>query len=215
MDQENLIKILNFTHEMHKVKNLLRFKGMPGWENENIERWDSVAEHSYRMALLGVMLAPYLEHKVSLERVLKIILIHDIVEILALDYSPIASHANGGGHAFDMDAYMQKYEREIKAADSLFKELPAEQYKEFMDLFREYTDTKVHKDVATSEGCFAYALDKLEATIQIIDWKKESKNWEQDNFNKMIKYMHEWSDYDLALKHFADLVEQEARQLVK
>ncbi len=214
MDQEDLIKILNFTHEMHKVKGILRFKGMPGWENENIERWDSVAEHSYRMALLAVMIYPYLKEKPSLEKVLKMILIHDIVEIVALDYSPISSHGNGGGHAFDHDAFVEKYNREIDAANNIFKNLPEELSNEFISLFKEYINTKADKENSTVEGCFAYALDKIEATIQIIDWKKETKNWEKERFEKSMTYMHEWSDYDSVLKNLADLIEKEARLLL-
>lgn len=214
-NEQNLIKILNFTHEIYKVKNILRFKGMPGWENENIERWDSVAEHSYRMAIIGVMLAPYLETKVSLEKVLKMILIHDIVEIVALDYSPVAKHNGGGGHAFNEDAFKEKYNREMSAAETIFKELPEDLHKEFLGLFTEYINTKADKNSRTPEGCFAYALDKLEATIQIIDWKKESKNLELDKFEQMTKYMHTWTDYDSSLKEFANLVEAEAKKLLK
>ncbi len=212
--QENLIKILQFTHELQKVKNLLRFKGMPGWENENIERWDSVAEHSYRMALLAVMISPYIQERVSLEKVLKMILIHDIVEITALDYSPMASHGNGGGHAFDNNAFTEKYKREMNSARHIFKDLPEDLSNEFINLFTEYISTKADKDNSTAEGRFAYALDKIEATIQIIDWRKDSKNWPEEGFNKSMIYMHEWSDYDLTLKSFTNLVEQEAKNLI-
>lgn len=215
MENNDLIKILNFTHEVYKVKHLLRFKGMPGWENEGIERWDSVAEHSYRMAILAVMLTPYLKDKVSLEKVLKMILVHDIVEIIALDYSPVATHSGGGGHAFNEDAFQEKYKREVASAETIFKELPAELYSEFLNLFKEYINTKANKEFSTAEGRFAYALDKIEATVQIIDWKMESKNWTEENFNKSMSYMHEWADYDPKIKEFAGLVEEEARKLIK
>lgn len=214
MQQVDLTKILRFTHEMFKVKHILRFKGMPMWEKENIERWDSVAEHSYRMALLAMMLAPHLETKVNMERVLKMILVHDIVEILALDYSPMAKHGSGGGHAFNKDAFEEKYQREMQAAETIFKELPEDLYKEFKGLFMEYVHTKAQKELSTPEGGFAYGLDKLEATIQIIDWKKDLKDWEGENFEKMMLYVHQWNDYEPTLKKFADLVEEEAKKLV-
>lgn len=200
---------------MYKVKNLLRFKGMPMWEKENIERWDSVAEHSYRMALMAVMISPYLEQKVNLEKVLKIILIHDIVEILALDYSPISKHSGGGGHAFNKNAFEEKYKREMLAADKIFSQLPEDLNKEFQELFQDYIHTKVKPESATNEGRFAYALDKIEAVIQVIDWKKDLKNWEKDNFEKAMRYMNNWSDYDSNLKHLAGLVEKEAEKLIE
>jgi putative hydrolases of HD superfamily len=215
MNNEDLVKILNFSHEIYKVKNLLRYKGMPGWENDNIERWDSVAEHSYRMALMAVMISPYLEEKINLEKVLKMILIHDIVEILALDYSPIGSHGNGGGHAFNENAFQEKYKREMTAAENIFKNLPNDLYKDFLGLFTEYISTKADEKNATNEGRLAYALDKIEATVQIIDWRKESKNWEINNFTKQMEYMHKWADYDLNLKNLANLVEIEAKKLIQ
>ena len=215
MNTEDLAKILSFTHEMYKVKNLLRFKGLSLWKNENIERWDSVAEHSYRMALLAIMIAPYLEEKVDLEKVLKMVLVHDIVEILALDYNPLFKQGDKGGHAFNENAFLEKYKREISAAESIFKNLPDELYKEFVSLFEEYINTKANKDSSTKEGRFAYALDKIEGTIQVIDWKKESKDWDKDYFEKSMEYMHTWTDYEPNLKNLADLIEKEAKELVK
>ena len=41
-----LHQILDFTHLIYELKKILRFKNMPGWENADWERWDSVAEHS-------------------------------------------------------------------------------------------------------------------------------------------------------------------------
>ncbi|MFA6585835.1 MAG: HD domain-containing protein [Candidatus Paceibacterota bacterium] len=213
MEQE-LTKILKFTHELNKVKNLLRFKGMLGWENENIKRWDSVAEHSYRMALLAVMIAPYLKEKVSLEKVLKIILVHDIVEIIALDHNAFVLDKNGGGHAFDEKAFNKKYKMETAAAEIIFKSLPKGLYLEFKNLFADYINTKARKEFSTKEGRFAYALDKIEAVVQIIDWKKESRNWEKESFEKSMNYMHEWSDHEPVLKYLANLIENEGRNLV-
>ncbi|MEK9201063.1 MAG: HD domain-containing protein [Patescibacteria group bacterium] len=211
---EDAQKILEFTHTLSGVKKLLRFKGMPYWEDADWERWDSVAEHSYRMAMLAILISPYLETPVNLERVLKMTLIHDIVELITNDHSPMAKHLDGGGHAFDPKAFADKYERETKAAEFIFKDLPGETRGEFVDLFREYIDTKAFPKTATPEGKFAYALDKIEAVIQIIDWRTPKSNWPQEHYEKSITYMNEWGSYDPFLAKICGLIQQEGIKIV-
>lgn len=206
MQNDDLKKILAFSHTLYGVKNILRFKGMPGWTIIP-ERWDSVAEHSYRRALLAVMLAPYLEKPVQLERVLKMILVHDIVELAAEDFSPISSHNGAGGHAFNMDAFKVKYEREAAAGKKLFAELPESLGKEFFSLWEEYAGTKAFPENATDEGRFAYALDKIEAAMQIVDWAPMINDW--SHTTKSRTYTTTWSQYDETLAKFAKLVEDE------
>lgn len=212
---EDARKILEFTHTLSGIKNLLRFKGMPYWEDADWERWDSVAEHSYRMAMLAVLISPYLEVPVNLEKVLKMTLVHDIVELITNDHSPMAKHLDGGGHAFDPKAFADKYERETKAAEFIFKDLPNETRDEFIGLFREYIGTKASPESATPEGKFAYALDKIEAVIQIIDWRKPKSNWSKDHYDKSMSYMNEWSNYDPSLIDICGLIQQEGIKIIK
>jgi 5'-deoxynucleotidase YfbR-like HD superfamily hydrolase len=143
------------------------------------------------------------------------ILVHDIIEIEAIDYNPISTHGGGGGHAFDHSAFEEKYLREMKAARNIFEKLPSELAEDFMSLFEEYINTKAKKELATREGCFAYALDKIEAVVQVTDWKKWKNKSDNNYFKKSMDYMHTWSDYEPALKEFADLVEGEARKLIE
>ncbi len=210
-----LAQILEFTHTLGGLKNLLRFKGMPFWEDAHWERWDSVAEHSHRMALLAIMLYPHLSTPITLEKTLKIILIHDVVELLTSDYSPMGKHGNAGGHAFDNQAFTTKYEREMAAAKQLFSALPPDQGIEFVNLFEEYINTKAFPGKATSEGKFAYALDKIEAVIQIIDYRKLNSDWSQEHFDKSMQYMFEWTSYDPGLLAFCELIRKEGSKITK
>ena len=196
-------KVLEFTHTLFGLKNLLRFKGMKYWEDADWERWDSVAEHSYRMAMLAIMLEQYLEKPVNLLKTLKMILIHDIVELVTGDYSPMA------GHAFDPKVFADKYQREIAAAKYIFGQLENNLGKEFQKLFSEYINTKAQPTEATPEGRFAYALDKIEAVIQIIDWRSIKNNWSKEHHDKSISYMFEWCSYDSGLLKFCKLIEME------
>lgn len=212
---KTLSKILEFSHFVYGLKTILRFKGMPGWEDADWERWDSVSEHTHRMALLAILLEPYLIKKVNLLRTLKMILIHDVVELIAKDYSPLREQKDGGGHAFDAQEFTKKYLREISVARSIFARLPDELSKELNSLFVEYINTKANPKKATNEGKFAYALDKIEAVIQIIDWRRPRKNWEKENFQKSIKYLFEWSSFDPVLKQFCKLLKAEGEKIVK
>ena len=211
----DLKKILAFTHTLYGLKTLLRFKGLPYWEDAHWDRWDSVAEHCWRMAMLALTLHPYLQLKTDILKTLEIILIHDIVELTASDYSPIGKHGVGGGHAFDHQAFQNKYVREMAAAKTIFKSLPPKMSRKYIFLFQDYMNTKVDPKKATPEGKFAYALDKIEATVQIIDWRKLKKDWPREHFTKSIKYLFEWSDYDPALKAFCRLLKSEGLKILK
>lgn len=211
--QSDLNEILKFCHYMFGLKKVLRFKGSPFLSDLKIDRWDSVAEHSYRMALLAIMLAPYLKTKIDLLKTLKITLIHDIVELKANDSNPFIKTGKQGGHAFDKKSFLDKYERETLAAKKIFAQLPKKVGQEFNELFLEYINSKAEPSLATPEGKFAYALDKIEAVIQIIDWRKAQKNWPKENFTKSMQYLFEWSSFDPGLKMFSNLLADEGRLL--
>lgn len=199
---------------MKNLKNLLRFKGMPGWEdNTLITRWDSVAEHSYRMALMAVLYHSYIESKPNLEKTLKMILVHDIVELVANDYSPMKGHGGAGGHAFDLNAYKDKFERECAAAKIVFGELPDKLKNECIDLWCEYAESKLKKENASPEGRYAYALDKLEAMMQIVDWKDTLPSWEAERTDRSFKYAEEWTKYDKSLLEVTECLKSEMRQM--
>ncbi len=212
MHRNDLKRLLDFSHALYGMKKLLRFKGMPGWEHFTPERWDSVAEHTYRMAMLALQLEPYLKTKVNLSHTLKMILIHDIVELQALDYSPMGKHDNGGGHAFDKQAFQSKYEREIQASQSLFSSLPTEHAQAYQNLFQEYINTKAYPEKGTPEGRYAYALDKIEAVMQIIDWMHEGYTWDASRMEESRRYVTEWTAYEPALTEFVQLLFDEATQ---
>ncbi len=214
MQTDSLEKITSFLHHMHAMKMALRYKGMPNWENTGIERWDSVAEHSYRMALMAVLYHPYIDEKPNLEKTLKMILVHDIVELLANDFSPMRTHDGAGGHAFDDQAYKTKYDRENDAAEKLFAELPTELGTECVALWKEYAQTKLIPNESTAEGRYAYALDKLEAEMQIVDWAGGGL-WNSEKTEHSVAYTNEWTSYDPALSHVAQILGREMKNIEK
>ncbi|MEI6022935.1 MAG: HD domain-containing protein [bacterium] len=210
MIDSDLQKILAFTHTLNKVKNIIRFKGMHGWENVPVGRWDSVAEHCFRLGFLVIMLAPRIKEKVNVERALKMALVHDLVEIIAEDFNPIFASNGAGGHAFNVDAYKEKVDRERAAAKIIFAELPDQEQLEYMSLWEDYAKTKSDPSHASPEGKFVYALDKIEAAIQIVDWAEHVTEW--DYTNKSRAYTTAWSQYDEVVALFNNMVQDEMDQ---
>jgi putative hydrolase of HD superfamily len=94
--------------------------------------------------LAAVVLASLADPAVDMQRVIKMLLIHDIVEIDA-----------GDTFAYDQTRRLDQAEREQRAAQRLFGLLPADQAAEFRQLWAEF------EDHATPEAKFAHAVDRL------------------------------------------------------
>jgi putative hydrolase of HD superfamily len=135
-------QLLEFLHDAEKLKTVLRHSWLSSGRRE------SVAEHSWRMALMAMMLNQYLKAPTDLLKTLKLTLVHDLVEV----------------HYQDNPAFKKqpddKAEQERKALTKIVKPLPRQLAKELMDLWEEYEAR------ATPEAKLATALDKLEVLIQ-------------------------------------------------
>ena len=114
MDLERLQKQINFMLEVDKLKNIYRQTYVL---HEN--RTENDAEHSWHLALLAFLLSEYSNEPIDVLRTIKMVLIHDIVEIDA-----------GDTYCYDEEGYKDKSERETKAAERIFGILPHDQKNE-------------------------------------------------------------------------------------
>lgn len=144
MNNERLLRQIEFIVEIDKLKQIFRQNAVIGTtRNEND------AEHSWHLAVMAMILSEYaVEKEVDILRVVKMVLIHDLVEIDA-----------GDTFAYDEKGYEDKEEREQKAADRLFNILPSDQAEEFLELWDEFEELK------TPEARFAGCLDRLQPLI--------------------------------------------------
>ena len=117
---ERLEKQMQFIIEVDKVKNIFRQTYLADGN-----RKENDAEHSWHLALMAVLLKEYSNEEVSLEKVVPMVLIHDLVEIDA-----------GDTYAYDEAGAATKEIRERKAAERIFGLLPEDQAREFRDLRR-------------------------------------------------------------------------------
>lgn len=130
---------INFIVEVDKLKNILRRTVLV-----DSSRHENDAEHSWHLALMVLVLAEYARQPVDMLRVLKMVLLHDIVEIDA-----------GDTFCYDEERGHDRVEREQQAAERIFNVLPAEQAQEFRGLWDEFETRQ------TPEAQFAAALDRL------------------------------------------------------
>lgn len=137
---ERLQKQLDFILELDQLKYITRQSYVAdGSRHEN----DS--EHSWHLALMAMLLSEYANEPVDVLHVVKMVLIHDAVEIDA-----------GDTYAYDDVGNATKRQREEAAADRIFNILPADQAVQMRDIWEEFEANE------TPEARFANALDRVQ-----------------------------------------------------
>lgn len=193
MNKERLQKQIEFIVEIDKLKHIYRQTVlMDKSRNEND------AEHSWHLAMMGIFLSEYAnEQNIDILHVVKMVLIHDLVEIDA-----------GDTFAYDEKGHEDKVEREEAAADRLFHILPQDQYEEIYGLWREFEQRK------TAEARFAAALDRLQPLLhnyytEGVAWKKHGVT--SDKVLDRNKHISEGSQslWDFAESIIKDAVEKD------
>jgi putative hydrolases of HD superfamily len=157
---ERLKQQFAFIVEIDKLKHIYRKTKPIG-----SDRYENDAEHTWHLAMMAVVLAGHANHpELDLLKTLKMLLIHDIVEIDA-----------GDTFAYDDKGYEDKAEREVRAAARLFGILPADQRDEFLALWREFEERE------TPEARFAAAVDRLQPMM--LNANNEGQSWKENGIS--------------------------------
>ncbi|OWZ82904.1 HD domain-containing protein [Natranaerobius trueperi] len=151
---------LEFIAEIDKLKTIIRRTKLI---SEN--RLENDAEHSWHLAIMAVTLEEYADEPVEISRVIKMLLIHDLVEIDA-----------GDTFIYDEDMNLSKQERERQAAKRIFGLLPKDQENLFWNLWEEFEEEK------TPEARFATALDRLQPIIH--NYHNQGGTWKEFNITR-------------------------------
>ena len=163
-------KIFTFTTYIGKFKKMERFVGQFFWRDyPKIDRYDSNADHTWRMAMLLTIIEPHLSQPIDFKKAMQMLLIHDIPEIIAGDASPLGSDGTGNdSHAYSDEASKIKYEAEKAASLEIFGMLPETQAKELHNLWFEFE----------AQSCFeakvVKAIDKFEGKLQASEYRNGS-----------------------------------------
>lgn len=144
MHTERLSQQINFIKEIDKIKYIQRRTKL-----FNSDRHENDAEHSWHLAMMAIVLAEYSNANIDVLKVLKMLLIHDIVEI---DTGDVFLHDTSKNH--------DNTDEETIAAKRIFGILPHEQAEEFIAIWEEFEAGE------TNEAKFAKAMDRFEPLLQ-------------------------------------------------
>lgn len=139
---EKLRRQLEFIVTCDELKNIFRRTVLT-----DASRRENDAEHSWHLALCAMVLEEYAPAPLDMQKVLRMVTVHDLIEIYA-----------GDTFAYDTAGNATKAEREAAAADKLFSAL-GEQGSEFRTLWEEFDAGQ------TPEAAFAAAMDRLQPLL--------------------------------------------------
>ncbi len=157
---DRLKKQVEFMLELDKMKNLYRQTYVL-----HEDRKENDAEHSWHLAILAMLMAEHANKPVDAVKIIKMVLIHDVVEIDA-----------GDTYCYDTEGCKTKADREEKAAQRIFGLLPDDQKKEFYDLWREFEDSE------TDDARFAAVLDRVQPLL--LNYTKGGISWKKHGIAK-------------------------------
>ena len=153
---ERLRRQVEFIVEVDRLKEVFRQTVLI-----NSRRAENSAEHSWHFALMVVVLAEHSNHQpLDVLRILKMVLIHDLVEIDA-----------GDTFAYDVKNMTDQHAREAVAATRIFGLLPPDQSAEFRALWDEF------EEQATPESCFAAACDRFHPML--LNCRTDGHAWQK------------------------------------
>lgn len=143
MISKRLEQQMQFIREIEKLKVVYRQNGTIG-----NKRQENSAEHSWHIAIMAFVLAEYFPKKIDVFKVVKMLLVHDIVEVYA-----------GDTFLYDEKKREDAKEIEKKAAKKIFSLLPEDQAEDFYNTWVEFEENK------TNEAEFAKILDNLQPIL--------------------------------------------------
>lgn len=151
--------VVDFILELDKLKQVTR-KSRP----LGLDRYENSAEHSWQIALLAASLAPYAETPIDLDRVIAMLLVHDIGEI-----------DTGDTIVYAEDGWAERKASERRAVQRIFGLLPDAQAQRFLVLWQEF------EDGSTAEARFAHAADR--AMPVLLNLANNGQSWRENGIS--------------------------------
>lgn len=158
--KEKFNKRLQFLILIDKMKSVYRQTLLA-----DKSRRETDAEHSWHMAVMAMLFAPFAPEGVDTDRVIKMCLVHDLVEIYA-----------GDTFCYDVKAGEDKKEREELSAQKLFSVLPEEDGVQIRTLWEEFDQQE------TPDALFAASLDRFQPLIN--NFLTEGHTWRKGNVTR-------------------------------
>ncbi len=151
--------IVDFILEVDKLKAITRKIRL-----RDGERYENSAEHSWQLALLALSLAPHAPAGIDMDRVFRMLLVHDIGEI-----------DTGDTMAFVEDGWEARKAAELAAVRRIFGLLPAAEGEPLLALWREFEEAR------TPEATFANAVDR--AMPVLLNLANQGQSWRENGIS--------------------------------
>lgn len=177
---KKIYRQMDFIIEIDKLKNVFRQSLL-----SDGSRHENDAEHSWHLCMLAMTLSEYAEEGTDILKCVKMMLIHDIVEIYA-----------GDTYLYDEEGMKDKAEREMKSAEKIYGILEEEQKKEFMNLWIEFDEGE------TKEAIFANILDRVQPIM--LNYLTKGKMWIKNGICKKQVVDKGWRIFQLAHPDIAE-----------
>ncbi|EJN6826245.1 HD domain-containing protein [Vibrio cidicii] len=158
---QRMEKQLALLMELDKLKLVLRRTRVKSAD----KRLENSAEHSWHVALMALLFAEHANEPVDISRVVKMLLLHDVVEIDA-----------GDTFVYDAAASEQQAEKELVAAQRLFGMLPDDQRDELSALWHEFEEAQ------SADAKFAKALDRL--IPMLLNFHNQGQSWREHSVTR-------------------------------
>ena len=154
----NLKNSVDFIKEIEKLKSVTRF-------NRTLDgRFENSAEHSWQGAIAAIVLQDYYPEKLNMEKVISMLLIHDLGEIYA-----------GDTWVFDDEKKLHSHDRELESIEKTMSLLPEEKYLNMKNLWVEFEKGQ------SAEARYARVIDAL---VPLINHLEVSElNYNPDNIS--------------------------------
>lgn len=157
---DRLSQQIAFLLELDKLKSVLRRSYLT-----HGDRRENSAEHSWHIVLAALTLAEYANEPVDIGHVIKLLLLHDVVEIDA-----------GDTFIYDVAGKLDQHARETIAAERIFGLLPADQGELYLALWHEY-EARI-----TPEAKFARTLDRLLPVLH--NCYTQGRGWQENGVHQ-------------------------------
>ena len=152
-------QIIAFILELEKLKGVTRKTRPLG-----LDRYENSAEHSWQLALLAISLERFAESSIDMNRVVRMVLVHDIGEI-----------DTGDTIFFAETGWEERKAAELNAVKRIFGLLREDQAAEFLALWQEF------EQAATTEALFAHAVDR--AMPVLLNLANQGQSWRENGIS--------------------------------
>lgn len=160
----NLNQTVDFIKEIEKLKTVTRF-------NRTLDgRFENSAEHSWQCAIAAMVLKDFYPEKLNIEKVISMLLIHDLGEIYV-----------GDTWVFDAKNKAHSHDRELESINQTMSILPKEKYLYMKNSWLEFENGQ------SSEARYARVIDALVPLINHLEVSEPNYNPDNISANRVLE----------------------------